>query len=200
MQVECCSTSEVASWRPNGRGDPADWDRDQQADVRWLAQVERICRQAPRRLMDLSRHQYGLARQHLRLLRGEWPGRRRPVAWALPAALMATMLCPPLLAQADSPIAGPEFLVNSYTIKNQEYPSVAMDGDGDFVVAWQSFTQDGSDHGVYAQRYDSNGNPQGSEFRVNTHTIGNQLYPSVAIDTDGDFVVAWQSYGQDGSY
>ena len=99
-------------------------------DVRWLAQVERICQAAPRRLMDTGRFQIEIARQSWRLLRGKrraWPG---PVAWALPAALMATMLCPPLLAQADSPIAGPEFQVNTFTTGNQTYPSVAMDGEG----------------------------------------------------------------------
>ena len=199
MQVECCSTSEVASWRPYGRGDPTDWERGQQADVRWLAQVECICREAPRRLMELSRHQYGLARQHLRLLRGEWRGRHRPVAWALPAAMMAAMLGPPLLARADSPIAGPEFRVNTYTLFSQAAPSVAVDADGDFVVAWESYGQDGSNLGVYAQRYDSGSNALGSEFQVNTYTTDLQMDPSVAMDADGDFVVAWHSVGQDGS-
>jgi len=198
MPVEGCSTSEVASWRPNGRGHPVDCERDQQADLRWRAQVERICREAPRRLMDLSRHQYGLARQHLRLLPGEWPGRHRPVAWVLPAAVMAAMLCPPLLAYADSPIAGPEFHVNSYTTSVQGFASVAMDTDGDFVVAWESYQRDGDDYGVCAQRYNSDGSTGGTEFQVNTYTTDHQHNPSVAMDADGDFVVAWQSYGQDG--
>jgi hypothetical protein len=34
---------------------------------------------------------------------------------------------------------------------------------------------------------------QGSEFRVNTYTTHNQLYPSVAMNRDGNFVITWQS-------
>ena len=78
-------------------------------------------------------------------------------------------------------------------------PGVAMDAAGDFVVAWESSGQDGSGYGVYAQRYNAAGAPQGGEFRVNTYTTGNQVDPAVAMDPAGDFVVAWQSDGQDGS-
>ncbi len=92
---------------------------------------------------------------------------------------------------------GDEFQVNSYTSNNQQNPSVAIDADGDFVVAWQSYTQDGSDEGIFAQRFDSLGTPQGSEFQVNSYTSNSQFRPSVAIDADGNFVVAWQS-NQDG--
>ena len=41
--------------------------------------------------------------------------------------------------------------------------------------------------------------PVGGEFRVNTYTTGDQHYPSVATDADGDFVVGWSSSSQDGS-
>jgi hypothetical protein len=95
---------------------------------------------------------------------------------------------------------GSEFIVNSYTTSNQRVPSVAMDNDGDFVVTWQSDGQDGSGAGVYGQRYNASGVAQGSEFLVNTYTTNNQGPPSVATDSDGDFVVVWESYGQDGSY
>ncbi|MBI3463971.1 MAG: hypothetical protein HY000_13070 [Planctomycetes bacterium] len=39
----------------------------------------------------------------------------------------------------------------------------------------------------------------GSEFRVNTSTENHQRLARVAMDAKGDFVVVWQSYGQDGS-
>ena len=94
---------------------------------------------------------------------------------------------------------GTEFRVNSATADWQNVPSVAMDADGDFVVAWQSFVQDGSANGVYAQRYNAAGVAQGDEFRVNTATAGTQSAPAVAMDADGDFVIAWMSNGQDGS-
>ncbi|MCC7510602.1 MAG: tandem-95 repeat protein [Planctomycetes bacterium] len=94
---------------------------------------------------------------------------------------------------------GSEFLVNTFTTNSQLYPSVAMDADGDFVVVWHSFGQDGSDYGIYAQRYDNGGATVGSEFRVNTFTPSTQVFPSLAMDADGDFVIAWMSDGQDGS-
>ena len=95
--------------------------------------------------------------------------------------------------------AGAEFRVNTYTTDSQNSPSVAMDADGDYVVAWESSGQDGSEYGVYAQRFNAAGLTQGSEFRVNTFTADHQADPSVAMDADGDFVVTWTSYTQDGS-
>ncbi len=94
---------------------------------------------------------------------------------------------------------GVEFDVNSFTANAQSVPAVAMNAIGDFVVAWRSFGQDGSDNGVYGQLYNAVGQPQGVEFRVNSYTTGIQTLPSAAMDTDGDFVVAWESNGQDGS-
>ena len=95
---------------------------------------------------------------------------------------------------------GSEFQVNTFTTGSQAAPTVAMDGDGDFVVTWSSPGQDGSDYGIYAQRYNAAGIAQGSEFQVNTFTTGSQYAPTVAMDADGDFVVTWTSSGQDGYF
>jgi hypothetical protein len=97
-------------------------------------------------------------------------------------------------------VLGPEFRVNTYTNSYQFAPSVAIDSDGDFVISWTSDDQDGSSSGIYSQRYDNTGVAQGSEFRVNTNTNLSQIYCSVAMDNAGDFVIAWHSYLQDGSY
>ncbi len=95
-------------------------------------------------------------------------------------------------------VAGSEFRVNTYTTGNQNSPSVAMDNSGNFVVTWQSNAQDGSNNGIYIQRYTSTGSVAGSEFQVNTYTTSNQSSPSVAMDNSGNFVVTWQSNNQDG--
>jgi len=95
--------------------------------------------------------------------------------------------------------AGNEFLVNTYTTGTQENPTVAMDSAGDFVIAWDSFDQDGSNYGVYAQRYSAVGVALGGEFQVNTYITNVQDLPSVAMDATGDFVIVWQSFGEDGS-
>lgn len=94
---------------------------------------------------------------------------------------------------------GSNFRVNTTTIQAQWYSSVDVDSDGDFVIVWESNVQDGSGYGIYGQRYDSSGIAQGSEFRVNSTTAGNQLGAAVDLAADGSFVVAWDSAGQDGS-
>lgn len=93
---------------------------------------------------------------------------------------------------------GSEFKVNTYTTGDQAFPDVAMDSSGDFVITWQSYDQDGDKLGVYAQRYTSAGSVAGGEFKVNTYTTSDQRLPSVAMDSTGNFVIAWQSFGQDG--
>ena len=94
---------------------------------------------------------------------------------------------------------GPEFRVNTYTTGLQFGTSVELDASGNFVVVWASGAQDGSVYGLYGQRYSSSGLPAGPEFRVNTYTTSNQIFPSIASDLSGNFVVVWQSLGQDGS-
>ncbi len=40
--------------------------------------------------------------------------------------------------------------------------------------------------------------PIGDEFQVNTYTTQNQVYPAIAVDSGGEFVVVWSSYGSGG--
>jgi hypothetical protein len=84
---------------------------------------------------------------------------------------------------------GDEFRVNSYTLSSQRLPSVASDASGNFVVVWQLSGLYGAE-GIFGQRYDSAGVPQGEEFQVNSGTAYPGL-PSVASDTIGNFVVVW---------
>jgi len=88
--------------------------------------------------------------------------------------------------------------VNSYTTDRQFGPSVASDGDGNFVVVWVS---DGGAHdigfGIFGQRYDSAGVALGSQFHVNSYTADKQWGPSVASDVNGNFVVVWESRQDD---
>ncbi len=86
---------------------------------------------------------------------------------------------------------GGEFQVNTYTTGNQAYPSVAMAGNGDFVVVWVSDGQDGDHTGIFGQLFDPSGNRIHGEFRVNTNTTSYQQSPAVAMGPFGDFLVAW---------
>jgi hypothetical protein len=92
-----------------------------------------------------------------------------------------------------------EFQVNTYTNYGQGTPSVAADGDGDFLVAWSSNQQDGDGYGVFARRFSSTGVAQATEFLLTQHTVANQRLPDVTASAGGSFVIAWQSVGQDGS-
>jgi len=94
---------------------------------------------------------------------------------------------------------GSEFQVNTYTTSSQQDPSVATFSNGDFVVTWESFGQDGSRFGIYSQLFDGSRNKLGSEFQVNTVTANDQQNPSVATFPNSNFVVTWESSGQDGS-
>ena len=93
---------------------------------------------------------------------------------------------------------GSEFQINTYTTSTQSKSSVTNLSDGGFVVTWSSHEQDGDEHGVYGQLYDSSGVKNGLEFQINTYTTSSQLDSSVTSLTDGGFVVTWESWYQDG--
>ena len=98
-----------------------------------------------------------------------------------------------------------EFQVNTYTTNNQGFndnyhqSSTTALKDGGFVIVWSSQGQDGSDWGIYGQRYDINSNKIGSEFQINTYTQNAQYNPSITALNSGGFVVVWASKLQDGS-
>ncbi len=129
-----------------------------------------------------------------RLSRSEW------LALAMAAGLTVSSLTYPLLAQSRGLAqAGSEFQVNTMTSGSQLQIEIAMDADGNFVIVWASANLDGSSFGIAAQQYDRNTVPQGDEFRVNTYVTSSQDNPDVAMDANGNFVVVWESYFQDGS-
>jgi hypothetical protein len=90
---------------------------------------------------------------------------------------------------------GAEFAVNTRSSDNQTYPAVAADANGNFVVVWTSYRQDGSSGGIFGQRFSADGQPFGDEFAINTTTAGNQTEPAVAMDAAGNFVAAWHGPG-----
>ncbi len=97
---------------------------------------------------------------------------------------------------------GPELQINTYTSDSQRVPSVTAGGSGSFVVVWSSAGSEGSDSSnssVQGQRFDSAGAPAGTEFQINTYTIGDQSESSVAADASDSFVVVWASAGSSGS-
>jgi len=93
--------------------------------------------------------------------------------------------------------AGGEAVANTTTAESQNQPAIAPLPGGGYVVAWTSWGQDGSDGGVYVQRYDALGNRVGGETRANVFTTGWQDNPAVSGLPGGAFVVVWTSENQD---
>ncbi len=96
---------------------------------------------------------------------------------------------------SDGARLGSEFQVNTYTLGAQQDPAVARDEAGNFVIVWTSFAQDGDDDGVVGRRFASSGAASGTEFVINSMTLGRQANPDVASAADGAFLVTWDDGG-----
>ncbi|MEO1498815.1 MAG: hypothetical protein AAFV43_16850, partial [Planctomycetota bacterium] len=90
-----------------------------------------------------------------------------------------------------------ETLVNETIGGVQSHPAVAMAADGSFAVAWHGVGS-GDVSGVYLRLFDAAGAATTGEILVNTTTEDHQSHPTLAYQTNGTLVVAWQSLGQDG--
>src|SRR5687768_13514348 len=99
--------------------------------------------------------------------------------------------------QASGAPLGDPFVVRNPTDWVDQAPSVAMAGDGRFVVAWQ-----GGGTGAYAihvQRYAADGTPLGGPIRVSENTTFHATeYPDVALADDGTMTVVWTQPQQTG--
>jgi VCBS repeat-containing protein len=89
--------------------------------------------------------------------------------------------------------------VNTTTASNQRNPSIAISSTGQVVIAWESELQDSSQTGIYFRQFDSTLSVGSPETRVNTLTQGRQSSPVVSMNSAGEFVIAWETEGIDGS-
>jgi hypothetical protein len=102
------------------------------------------------------------------------------------------------LLDSEGFASGPNFVVSLQELDPPFEPDVSMNDRREFVVVWSSAGPDGANRDIFARRYSRFGFPFGPEFRVNVYTTGEQSAPTVALADDGNFVVIWQSEGQDG--
>jgi len=79
--------------------------------------------------------------------------------------------------------------------------SAATDGQGNAVIVWTGYHTDGpgpSDgDGILARRFRVDGTPIGQPFSVNTQTTNPQSETSVAMDSEGRFIISWTTEGQE---
>jgi len=90
---------------------------------------------------------------------------------------------------------GANFKVNDDEgTSRQSVPAIAVNASGMAVIVWPD-QRDGHHYKLYAQRFSSDGLPEGSNFRV-TDDDGNttQFSPSISIDQTGNFIIAWYEY------
>jgi hypothetical protein len=96
---------------------------------------------------------------------------------------------------------GLEFQANTATLGNQRFPDLAVAPDGRFVVVWADENGDGTgNYGVVGQAFDRTAAKSGPSFAVNSYTTSDQSYPRAAMAPSGGMVLAWQSFGEDGSF
>lgn len=99
----------------------------------------------------------------------------------------------PASAQTSPPYGGVQFQINQ-SYGPQSGAKVARNARGDFVVVWSfdPFPESTATRyrQIYARAYTADGRPRGGEILVNTHD-DDEVDPAVAIDADGNFVVAW---------
>ncbi len=92
---------------------------------------------------------------------------------------------------ADGTAAASEFQVNSLSSGAQQNPTVAMNGNGDFVIAWEDALGDGNGFGIMARAYLADGMALGDAFVVNSSVMGDQSNPTVAMASNGAFMISW---------
>lgn len=93
---------------------------------------------------------------------------------------------------------GGDFLINTDTIRNQQFPAVTALQNGGFAVSWEDESNtlgDTSSAGIRVQAFSATGVRIGTEVRVNTQTLNKQVTPSIDTLTNGDIVISWADYG-----
>jgi len=93
----------------------------------------------------------------------------------------------------SSAVGGVTRRVNTYLPSDQLAPKIAAVANT-YLVVWTSARQDGSREGVYGQYLNGDGALAGEEFRVNTTTASQQVYPVVVSDGAERFVTIWSGF------
>ncbi|MBD1848873.1 hypothetical protein [Leptolyngbya sp. FACHB-711] len=85
--------------------------------------------------------------------------------------------------------------VNSSTADDQQNPSIAIDERGNFVIAWQSDSEEDEEE-VLARFFLPGGTAFAPEFLVNSLREGDQERPALGIDGIGNTIAVWQAENQ----
>lgn len=95
---------------------------------------------------------------------------------------------------ADGQPMGPVFQVNSQIEGNQLSPRVAVQGDGRFLVVWQSPFSPWRSR-IHGQYFSADGSRLGSEMLVSDNDWGqSEAEPAVAVNDGGHYAVVWRRF------
>jgi hypothetical protein len=92
-----------------------------------------------------------------------------------------------------SELRGPEFQVHEPSPGWQVFPSLDCDPLGNFLIAWQDRSEDGTGFNVRARTFDDNGQAQGPAFQVNTAGAGRRYTPKTLLRGLTNYFISWQS-------
>jgi len=119
---------------------------------------------------------------------------------AIVAAWSGSMVLMQRFTVLGDPI-GPPLVVG-----NGDTPNLAITAAGEIVVAWSHGPDSAHLRDIYARQFSADLLPTGPAIHVNTYTYYDSSFdqwralPAVGIDADGDALITWQSWQQDGSW
>jgi hypothetical protein len=107
-------------------------------------------------------------------------------------------ICAQGFDSTGAPMTNP-YIVNSRLEGNQGRPTIAGDGQGDYLIAWDCQSVDGVGCSVSAQLCTCDGQFRGRETVLDVPACYRQWYPHAAMASDGQYVVVWTGQTEDGS-
>ncbi len=84
------------------------------------------------------------------------------------------------------------FTVNTTAAGQQVKPAIGMAPDGRFVIAWQDAPESNGQYQIRMRGFQADGSERFSDRSVHADVAGVRIAPSIDLDADAGFVVAWQ--------
>ncbi len=103
--------------------------------------------------------------------------------------ILVSLAYRPVSAQELMPLTL-EFLVNQHIPNQQTFPHVVSGEDGEYVIAWRSWSQGGSNGSIWARRYGADHQPLTDEFQV-ASALGTASRPYVYYWKENRYVIVW---------
>ena len=74
----------------------------------------------------------------------------------------------------------------------QKLPSISIDGAGNFVIVWEDYRYGQTNTDIFCQRYFSNGNPDGTNYRIVADGPNEGESSPVVFANNSDIIFSWQ--------